>query len=68
MGGDFFSAATFSGRGFYGLLAIAMPKVQRIYNPSVFYGGQRMFNTIFPKNFYKKWLFWPETDIRLWSI
>jgi hypothetical protein len=63
MGGDFFSAATFSGRGFYGLLAIAMPKVQRIYNPSVFYGGQRMFNTIFLKNSYKKWTFRLKTDV-----
>jgi hypothetical protein len=29
---------------------------------------QRMFNTIFPENFYKKCVFEVETDVCFWSI
>jgi len=35
---------------------------ERSYITEVFH-GQRMFNTIFPKNFYKKWVFQLKTDV-----
>jgi hypothetical protein len=54
--------------------ALAQPlSIEKVEPPNWWVGmkwhrGQRMFNTIFPKNFYKKRVFEQEIAVRLWFI